>query len=207
MRTILFAAGQAGSVAYLRPLLERWLASKTAPDWRIALTKDCRDRLAARDAERYRVLRDEPKTIEDLELLLADWSPDLVVAATSRTAVEDIAFHYARARKLPVLRFFDTWYHYRERLSLTNGDFALPDKVLVIDACAVTEAEQAGVPRHLLTAVGHPAWEAIDILPTADRRDVMFVSQPVRRHFGETLGYTEDQVWRSLVEIDTVIRE
>jgi hypothetical protein len=202
-RRVLFAVGQNGSVEYLSPLWRRWLRRNDGPAWRVALAPGSRERLRVLDLENVPLLAGALNSISALETQLRDWKPHLLVVSASHCEVEEAAFLYAQKHGVPTCRFIDTWYRYRERLTLSDGRFALPDRVLVIDDAAIAQAENAGVPRHLLSAVGHPAWETVGELPAADRRDVMFVSQPVNRFYGDRLGYTEIGTWSRLLEIAT----
>lgn len=202
-RNVLFAVGQNGSVEYLSPLWRRWLDKSDKPNWRVALAAGSRQRLGVLNLEDVPLLPGALTSLPALEAALRDWTPDLLIVSASHCEVEEASFLYARKRRIPVCRFIDTWYRYRERLTLSDGSFALPDRVLVIDDAAIAQAEHAGIPRHLLRAVGHPAWEAVEKLPTADRRNVMFVSQPVNRFYGNKLGYTEFGTWDRLLEIAT----
>jgi hypothetical protein len=199
-RRILFVVGQEGSLAYLRPLWERWLGSADAPDWRLSLGSACRKRRAPGELDRLHGLSGSTDTKASLEDALDGWYPDIVVTSASRAAVEDAAFIHARAHGVPIVRFIDTWYRYRDRLCLRDGRFELPDQVLVIDNPAIVQAQQDGIPRDRLTVVGNPAWEAVERLAPADPCETMYVSQPVHRFFGSSLGYTEQQVWSTLLQ-------
>ncbi len=200
-RQILFAVGQDGSVEYLAPLWRRWLDSTPAPGWRVALSAGARERLPHLDLEDLPVVAGEPGSVTSLEAALGSWRPDIVLASASYCPVEEAAFRYARRRGIAVMRFIDTWYRYRDRLCTAGGVFAVPDRVLVIDEYAVAEARAEGVPGEALLTVGHPAWEVVSRLPAADRRDVMFVSQPVARFYGDVLGYTERSAWDEFLEV------
>ncbi|MDT3687776.1 MAG: hypothetical protein RO009_22335 [Pseudorhodoplanes sp.] len=198
----LFAVGQEGSFAYLLPLWKHWLSSTESPDWRLSLDGATRGRRSRDEVSQLRCLS---CGVVETGTMLADaldgWHPDVVIASASGAPVERAACDYARVRRLPVIRFIDTWYRYRDRLLFAGQPLELPNKILVIDEYAMTQAEVEGLPADLILAVGHPAWEAVQPLPSTDARDVMFVSQPVRRTFGSSLGYTEYDAWALFLDV------
>jgi hypothetical protein len=198
-RKVLFAVGQDGSVEYLAPLWRRWLGNNNRPGWRVALPQASKERFLALRMQGAPLLRGAPASVPELDAELRDWKPDVLLISASYCPVEEAAYLYARKNSIPVIRFIDTWYRYRERLTLSDGQFALPDRVLVIDEAAIAQAEDAGIPRHLICAVGHPAWETVEQLPPSDRHDVMFVSQPVNRFYNDRLGYTEVDAWEQFL--------
>jgi len=194
-RPILFAVGQAGSAEYLIPLWRRWLAREGAASWRVAAAPVARERVTAAGLGDVRFV-----PFEDGELSEAEsdgWQPAMVVASASGADIETAAVALVRRRGLPLVRFIDAWYGYRRRLE-PGGPLDPADRILVIDDEAVEEALAEGLPREMLEPVGHPAWEEVTPLPPADRRRVMFVSQPVARHYGGSLGYTESESWEML---------
>ena len=199
-RRVLFAVGQESSLAFLLPLWKRWSNSTEAPDWRVSLESAVRKRPKSDEIDWRRCLPGSTDTCASLRDALGEWCPDVVVASASHALVEDSAIAFARTGGLPFARFIDTWYGYRERLCLRDGRFELPDQILVIDEPAIASAQREGIPRQRLTAVGNPWWEGVQLLAPADPREVVFVSQPVRRFYGGRLGYTEQQAWAALLE-------
>ncbi len=197
-RPILFAVGQAGSAEYLIPLWRRWLAQEPKASWRVAASPAARERILSSGLRGVPFVADESNP-ETLARSLGDWKPELVLASASHASVEATVIAFARRHSLPVMRFIDTWYGYRNRLD-ADGRLDLPSKVFVINNNAIEQAIAEGLPREILEPVGQPAWEAVTPLPPADRRQVMFVSQPVERHYGKCLGYTEATSWKLIYE-------
>src|SRR3546814_7659375 len=61
-------------------------------------------------------------------------------------------------------------------------------------------AAEEGVPRTVLDPVGNPGWEGVVPLPSTTSRDVLFIDAPVRRDYGDRLGYDERDAWLLLCE-------
>ena len=198
-RAILFAVGEAGSAEYLVPLWRRWLEKPPEVSWRVAASPVARKRIAAAKLRGLPLVAGDIETASALADRLGNWKPDLVVASASHAAVEAAAIALARKLGLTIIRFVDTWYGYRDRLS-EEAALDLPDRLLVIDESAVEQAVGEGLPRDILAPVGQPAWEQVVALPPADPRRVTFVSQPIARNYGTSLGYTETSSWNLLLE-------
>ncbi len=114
--------------------------------------------------------------------------------------IEQTTLEYAQLNGKPTARIIDTWYGYRRRLCDENGTLHLPEKLLVIDEPAAQAAVAEEIPRDIIEILGQPAWEQVEVLPPADRRDVLYISQPIHRNYGMSLGYTEKTVWEFFVE-------
>lgn len=198
-RLILFAVGQAGSADYLIPLWRRWLKRDRAASWRVIASSTALARIAASGLTNVPLLRGDVTDAERLSDALGEWKPDLIFNSASGAAVEVAALEVGRRMCLPIVSLIDTWYGYRRRLE-RDGMLDLSDKILVIDDEAKREAIGEGLPPPIIEPVGHPAWEETVLLPQADRRHVLFVSQPVARRYGQSLGYTEVESWRLLHE-------
>ena len=121
----------------------------------------------------------------------------------------------ARARQIPTAAIIDFWSNYRSRFVAGTGELILPDWIVVPDEVAAAEAVSDGLPADRLVAAGNPHLEhllerSLEFGPEqrmAFRESVgvprkatlvVFASQPIRALYGETLGYTEDQV---LIEV------
>ncbi len=198
-RRILFAVGQAGSTEYLIPLWRRWLSRKPNVSWRVAASPSAHRRIETAELNGIPLLADGCDNPQMLASALGPWRPDLIFDSASGAAIEAAASKFGRMLGIPIVLLVDVWYGYRARFG-ANGSAELPEKIFVIDDQAVREAVREGLPENLLLPVGHPGWEEVAALPPADRRHVMFASQPVRRYFGESLGYTEASSWRMLLE-------
>jgi hypothetical protein len=126
---------------------------------------------------------------------------DADVLALSMTGAEaecDL-IEKARARGLPTVQLLDTWGPYRHRVREP-----MADRVAVVDMAARAEAIAAGVAERRIGIVGQPAWEQVTALPEADATTVAFLSQPIARHYGTSLGYTEASALAMLDEVAAV---
>jgi len=201
IKSIVFVVGQYGSAAYLAPLFERWLTNGNSPcEWKVSAAGGAIKKLDDMGLDEERQLTWTEDSAIEFPKGSDQWSPDLFVISASYHPMEEAYVKYACEHSVPIIRFIDTWYDYGPRLKPVEGVHCAYDHVLVIDYAAVEEAISEGIAAEVLHAVGHPAWENVLILPEQDVRQVMFVSQPIRHFYGDSLGYTEETVWNSFYE-------
>jgi hypothetical protein len=193
MARILFVAGQSAAGSFLAPLWRRWLATKDGAEFRVCLHASAAP--AARELNGLPLLA-AGETSDALENVLAGWRPDLIVTSLSSKPIERAAFDLARRSGIKVWQFVDTWYDYALRIVRTNGAGRHPDRLLVIDERAREEAIGEGLDGQTVMIVGNPAWEEVMPLPARDAAAILFVSQPIARHWGNSLGYTESTGWQ-----------
>lgn len=198
---LLFVVGQSATAAYLAPLWRRWLAGRSKVDWRILAAPSAAKRLAAEAIEGLVWREVDSEDVADLVRALDGWRPDSLILSASSAPLERASIRFAERERLPVARIVDTWYGYRARLAWNGDDIYLPDRLLVIDEVARRQAVTEGLPEAIVEVVGQPAWESVPRLAPADRRDVLFVSQPIARYYGQSLGYTEASVWQILADV------
>lgn len=191
-RSILFVLGQAGTAAYLAPVLRYWASWDGAPVWSVWVTEPAGIRLSAEGLGMF-------SAPEDLSSAWEALSPGLVVVSASQTSLEAEAIRLAQRDAVPIHAILDTWYGYARRCA--GQRFA---RVLVIDSVAAQSAVQEGIDPETVLVVGHPGWEDLPPLPAADARQILFVSQPIRRLYGSELGYDERSAFGLL---ETVARQ
>lgn len=195
-RRVLFVVVEAGAAAYLAPLWRRWL---DASGWRVLAGPAARQMIMEIDLPNLPMLAAPDESTDwSIETLLDGWRPEALLISASGAPLEEKACVFGRHEALQVLQFIDAPYNYRKRFHAERRPH-WPDHVLVIDERCADEAAAAGLPAARILPIGHPAWEAVRPLPPADTRCVMYVDQPVERHYGDRLGYTERECW-SLVE-------
>lgn len=199
-RSILFVVGQSSTVAYLAPVWQRWLQHGAEMPWRVVATQAAIERIELEDLGRLPLLPIADESVATLVESLGDWEPECLVMSATFAPIERTVVRYAQLNHKPIARIIDTWYGYRRRLSDEIGRLYLPEKLIVIDEQAAQAAMAEDIPRDIMEILGQPAWEQVEILPPADRRDVLFISQPIRRNYGMSLGYTEQTVWELFVE-------
>lgn len=182
--SIVAVVAEAGSAAYLRPVIEaepeRWsvLATPTA-------------------ATRLRSLPVRTLVIggpEQLETIVAEHRPEVMVSSATGADIEAMALAQGR----PTLQFVDVWYGFATRLRNRPSDVA-PDRLLVLDERSAAAAAAAGIPSDRVHVVGQPAWEQVEPLPHAPAELAMFAGQPVERHYGPRLGFDEHTAWGAIV--------
>lgn len=123
---------------------------------------------------------------------------DADVLALSMTGAEAECALIAAAHKwgLPAVQLLDTWGPYQHRVREP-----MAKRVAVVDAAARAEAIAAGIAEKRIAIVGQPAWEQAKPLPEADATTVAFLSQPIARLYGTSLGYTEASALAMLEEV------
>ena len=198
--SILFVVGQTSTVAYLAPVWQRWLQQGTEITWRVIATKSAIKRIKLENLDGLPMVPVADASLATLNHSFGDWRPEGLVMSATAAPIEQTALEYTQLNGKPTARIIDTWYGFRRRLSDENGKLCLPEKLIVIDEPAAQAAMAENIPRDIIEILGQPAWEHVELLAPADRRDVLFVSQPIRRNYGMSLGYTEQTVWEFFVE-------
>ena len=199
-RPILFVVGQSATVAYLAPVWRRWLRRGQPVSWRVLAGPAAAQRIEYEKLDGLPWTAIESDSAIELQRGLGGWKPECLVMSASFAPVERAAVLFAEQYAIPVARIIDTWYGYRRRLLWSGDHLRLPDRLLLIDDAARVEAVAEGIPEKIIEVVGQPAWENVGRFPPGDRRDVLFVSQPIERFYGESLGYTEKTVWQLFSE-------
>jgi len=154
---------------------------------------------------------------EEVLVLLDRWRPGLVISSATSLAARDptegAIWRHCRSRGISSLAWLDQWQNYAARFFPDGrvGDPALlPDHINAINDLGIAEMVAEGFPRERLVAFGHPylgglarAVEAVDreaaraALGVAGTANLaLFVSEPIREHFGNARGYSEVEAIR-----------
>ena len=116
-----------------------------------------------------------------------DWGTDLDV----------LALAWARKNVIKSIVILDYWSNYAVSFRDETCKYHWPDAYLVMDDLARQEAIAEGVPSDILHVSGHPGLDKFCAMggeySTPDK-DVLFLSQPLSRLYGNSLGYTEQGV-------------
>ncbi|MBM3553961.1 MAG: hypothetical protein FJX47_00225 [Alphaproteobacteria bacterium] len=192
----LFVVAEIGAARYFLPLWRRWLATG-APAFRIILgampATYLRDQGLGHGLPVVAELATEAGDIGSVD---ADC---LVASAGLAYPIELAAIRQAREAGIPSLQAIDSWLNYRRRFEHSGLGLVLPDRILVIDDKAVAEALGEGLPGERLVAIGQPSWEQAREFPSPPQaRRTLFLSGPVRRQYGDSLGYDEISAWELL---------
>jgi hypothetical protein len=114
-----------------------------------------------------------------------------------------------RLREIAIVVILDFWSNYGERFLMPNGQYVFPDYYVVMDEMAYTEAIKAGVPASIIRILGQPGldkWVAIgrgnleNKQETHTKMKILLLTQPLSKLYGNTLGYTEQEVCEDLLK-------
>lgn len=155
-----------------------------------------------------------PVTMEDFSLL-DHHAPDLLItSATSLPSVdmsEKYLWRQAKLRGIPSLAFLDQWQNYAVRFSGNQDHERLayqPDWINCLNETGREEMIREGFDETKLVAFGHPYLSslkhdlsALDVVSlraglhiSAADKVVLFVSEPIREHYGNARGYDQYRV-------------
>jgi hypothetical protein len=203
---ILAVAGDAGGASALLPVIDRLRSDRAQVE--------CRAYRAAVGVWERAGLRPEPVAGYALHGI------DRVLLGTTvgPEQWELRIIQEARAGGIRTVSVLDFWEHYRERFTLPDGTFVVPDVVGVMDERSRAQMIEAGFPPDALVVTGHPALDdlaryddpalrerarhALAALVDGDiaNRYVTYVSQPLSEFFTrEALGFTEAEVLEAVV--------
>ena len=147
--------------------------------------------------------------------LLDHQAPDLLITSATSLPSVDMTEKYlwlqAKQRGIPSLAFLDQWQNYAVRFSGNQEHERLaylPDWINCLNETGREEMIREGFDEARLVSFGHPYLsslkhdlQAIDVNRLkaslqifAEDRVVLFVSEPIREHFGDAHGYDQYQV-------------
>jgi len=195
---LLCVALDPGSGQWLWRLARDFQVRPPGFSWRLALGPRSTDVFGAEFAENCltRTLGDTATLTETVPLLeAANWRAGGILLAAAGWQVELALLKAARDRHLRTGQYVETWYGYRRRLA-PAPDWPVPDHLLLPDAAAVDEATGQGLAAAHIHIVGNPVWEGIVADQGGDDTQWLFIDAPVRRDYGDSLGYDEDDAWR-----------
>ena len=192
---VLFVAAETAAANYFSPLWRRWLASPPTHSWNVILGDGAAKQVRGDFGfESLPVLAELNRHDGDAENYIRDQGPSVLVAsAGDRVAFERQAVLVAREIGARTVQVIDTWYNYARRFT----DFSrqeLPDEIVVIDSIAREEAIAEGLPAERLVIGGQPWLECAPRRPRAPRDHVLILGAPIRRDYGDTLGYDETDI-------------
>ncbi|MCK4319931.1 hypothetical protein KAW38_05185 [Candidatus Micrarchaeota archaeon] len=109
------------------------------------------------------------------------------------------------------LSVLDFWGNYLERVSkldvttqpvrITVPFRYIPDKIACLDELSMREMTSLGFPKSSLLLTGNPHFaEIIRKKPSVreEKMRILYCSQPIEHHYGDSLGYTEKSIFREL---------
>lgn len=147
--------------------------------------------------------------------LIDRFAPDLLITSATSLPAVDMSEKYlwwqAKQRGIPSLAFLDQWQNYAIRFSgsQNNEHLAyLPDWINCLNEIGRSEMISEGFDEARLLAFGHPYLSSLryDLLAmnvaglkhslhiSVDEKVALFVSEPLREHYGNARGYDQYQV-------------
>lgn len=143
-------------------------------------------------------------------------SPDFIITSATSLPERDMSekhlWRSARRRGVKTIAFLDQWQNYAVRFSgCGEGERLayLPDFINCINDIAKGEMIAEGFPEGLLLTFGHPYLSGIrakygriteNTGVTAASHTLLFVSEPLREHYGNSRGYDQYRALDLLLE-------
>jgi hypothetical protein len=129
---------------------------------------------------------------------------------------EKMLWVWAKEKNIPSIAVLDQWENYINRFSgRGTGEcmMFMPDKICVMDELVKSEMMRDGFLEDRLCITGHPAIESFAKMIAAYRKSpnremlaesrsglrLLFFSQPIKKYYGNMLGYDECTVLRDIV--------
>ena len=210
--SVLIAARDAGAAAALAPVARALIA-----EGRFAAVIVAHGKAVAvfeRAGLPVLALAQEPAEAEIDALLVRDRVRCLLTGTSMRPERDDLLWAGARRAGIGSLAVLDHWCNYAERFTRRTPFDTLPDAIAVMDDVARDALVAAGCPPATLRVTGQPYFddllERIAALDRAqvrrelgvelDRRLVVFASEPQKRYYGTTLGFSEDTSLAAVID-------
>lgn len=223
---LLFCASDAGGARELIPVIAE------AKNRRIMLHVLCSPVTAPLfAAEKIDAEERTLTSVEDAEHFLRKKRAGVLIVGTAGEPKTEHELT-AAAKKIPIrsISILDEWFSFTTRFEDENGALGpyIPNIICVQDETSYTLAREEGLPAGILRITGSPSLAKLtevarrfsedppdcpDILKAIDRPTILFLSQPLRRSYGEGpgdkgrfgafMGYHEDMVREDLAEVLT----
>lgn len=125
----------------------------------------------------------------------------LVTGTSWKNENEIRAVNYCKKRGVVTVSIIDYWSNYKERFRLREN-YLFPDYIFIMDEVSRKEAVNDGIPEKNLFIVGQPI---IDAYVEGKKSQLsngraLFLSQPIFEVNGTSLGYTEFDTVRDVVD-------
>ena len=188
---ILFVTGQYAGAQYIHTLIKKW-SCYGSPKWRlVATSSSCEywDKCGVS----YETINPESDNaiFSYLDLI----KPSLIVVSTSANVLLEYLFiTEAKKKNISTASFIDIWSNYRARFQY-EGKELYPDHVLTIDDRCAEEMVSTGIPGNIIKIIGQPYLEEVATSIPALGGSVLIVSQPISKHYKQSLGYDENIFW------------
>ncbi len=162
------------------------------------------------DQRQYRYADADTLSDAELEMLVVDVAPDVILTGTSSgLTIEKKLLKIAQAKKIPTVAIIDFWINYNLQFSFAAKGKAkavdLPDLILVMDDLAKREMIAEGFPEEKIVITGNPHFESFKIFPPppVENQNIVFIDQGFsglyHEGFHENMGFDEIEVMRDLI--------
>jgi hypothetical protein len=132
-------------------------------------------------------------------------SADVCISSATSSKDELTFSLIAKTHDVPLLHIIDAFYGYGKRMVFGDVPYHR-DHIVVIDELAKREAVTEGLPKARIVSVGHPGWECLatsrldHLQKKNENKKSIFLGAPIKRDYGYTLGFSEDEAWNLLLE-------
>lgn len=190
--SVLMVAMEAGSASYLAPLIAN-LNDSGNTSYRLYASDVALDKLKSlgfhQDSRFFRYA-----DLKSFSASISNWNYSIAILSATGHSIEKYVIEKSRRRSVRSVGFVDTYSPLLPRFT-SSGEVSLPDRIFLIDEEMLGFASDQGLPSDRLMLIGQPSWEMLDPAPTAPEENVLFVDQPVRKFYGDSLGYDEVSAW------------
>ena len=192
---------EAGAAAYLMPLWKKWKMYHGSLCWSVVLGEGAKSWISTNETiELPTVQFNENYTVDELRHIWKSHRPECLISSATGSKHETDFVNIAAQYNVTSIQFIDTWYGYMKRF-LPRGKATLPDYILVIDKKAREEAILEGLPEKKLVEIGNPSWGKNRTHQKISIKNIVFVSQPIDRYYGNSLGYNEIDAWNEVIKL------
>lgn len=169
--------------------------------WSVVLGEGARSWLSINEATDLPIVQlNNNYSLDELNNIWEMLQPECLICSATGSKDEISFVKIAAKHNVTSIQFIDTWYGYKKRF-MSLGETIFPNHILVIDEKAKEEAISEGLPEDLLYEIGNPSWANNKIFPAKSKKDIVFVSQPINRHYKRTLGYNELDAWNEVIKL------
>ena len=216
-KCVLVVARDAGAASALAPVVRELLAHGPLQPQIVAYGKA----LAVFEAMSLPVFAfpEEPELEEIDEFLDASDAVAVLTGTSMRAELDGRFWAAAHAAGIPSVAVLDHWTNYAERFTVSAPFDRLPAVIAVMDEVAKRALVERGCPADRLRVTGHPRFDALPVAITpdlrararrelgcgADRRVIVFASEPQTRYYGNRHGYTEVGVASVLLDATAAV--
>ncbi len=204
MKTVVCYLNEFGAYDFFFPVIERLAGIHTQVNFNLLLPEYIYISKTISSDNITMSLASNSDDIWDLLLSIYKNSASIcgIFSSATSSRSEWIVSEFAQNKNIRIIHAIDSLYGYKTRFKFQNYPI-FHECVLLIDDVAKSEAVQSGFKEDKLMVVGHPGWQAyvmrlkngISNSIKRNSRSSLFLGAPVRRDYGLSLGFDEDDAW------------